>query len=315
MYGGFTHNMYTNNESFLQDTWSYDYNTNTWTEMNPSTIPPPLGTHESAYDSESGKIILFGGKSFASGDYSTLTNHQTWVYDYSENSWVNMTTDLHPSRRAIGMMAYNSRIDRICFYGGYDGVSILGDTWYYDFNENLWELIDTTTSPGSRFHHTLDYDSESDNVVLFGGRTQLGLLVFSDETWVFHSPINIPDSPVNLQAILIENNYVELSWTPPITTTNPPISNYTIYRGTESGELNVLYGTLDLSFIDTTVIDGQTYYYTLRALNALGEGDATDEISIEIPLITTTSSTPGFTILLLSLYLTILITLRRNKRA
>ena len=59
MYGGFTEQIYLNNAPFYHDTWAYDYNTNTWTNLNPINTPPPLGDHESVYDSESDKTIIF----------------------------------------------------------------------------------------------------------------------------------------------------------------------------------------------------------------------------------------------------------------
>ena len=173
--------MYNDNVTFYQDTWAYDYNSNTWTNMSPSVSPPPLGDHEGFYDSESDKHIIFGGKPFAYGDYATLNLHQTWVYDYVENTWTNMTTDVHPPKRALGMMAYNSRIDRVCFYGGIGYLdvnpnkwTVFNDTWYYDYNENSWENMNASLVPGPRYSHTLDYDSESNIMILYGGRYPYG---------------------------------------------------------------------------------------------------------------------------------------------
>ena len=46
----------------FNETWAYDYDTNTWTKMNPKTQPPGLYGHAMAYDSESDRVILWGGE-------------------------------------------------------------------------------------------------------------------------------------------------------------------------------------------------------------------------------------------------------------
>ena len=49
----------------LDDTWAYDYNTNTWTEM--AKGPAKHLGARLAYDAESDRIILFGGYDMTSG--------------------------------------------------------------------------------------------------------------------------------------------------------------------------------------------------------------------------------------------------------
>ena len=301
LYGGFDMLKYENNLTFFDDTWAYDYNTNTWTEMSPSANPPPQSTNWLAFDSESEKVVLFGGRLFAADESSPppgMIHHQTWVYDYSENIWTNMTTPTHPPRRSIGMLTYNSRIDRICLYGGATGTkTAYNDSWYYNYNENSWIQINTTINPGERLVNTLNYDSESDVVILFGGRpgdsqiTHTPAEAYMNETWAFHSPLDIPTAPINLQAVLLDNNSVSLTWNPPLTTPNPPITSYKIYRGIESGSLELSQVVESLNYIDNSVVAGQSYFYAIRACNSLGDGDLSTEISVNIPTTTTTSTT------------------------
>src|SRR5207247_11434477 len=45
----------------FSDTWAYDFNTNAWTDMAPGLSPPATLCDAMAYDSESDRVILFGG--------------------------------------------------------------------------------------------------------------------------------------------------------------------------------------------------------------------------------------------------------------
>ena len=45
----------------LDDTWEYDYATNTWTELQPEVSPPSRAEPAMAYDSSNQKVVLFGG--------------------------------------------------------------------------------------------------------------------------------------------------------------------------------------------------------------------------------------------------------------
>jgi N-acetylneuraminic acid mutarotase len=60
----------------LNDTWAYDPAANTWTDLKPAgSLPPARTAHRVAYDSATGRVILFGGF----GLYGTLLN-DVWAY-------------------------------------------------------------------------------------------------------------------------------------------------------------------------------------------------------------------------------------------
>jgi Abnormal spindle-like microcephaly-assoc'd, ASPM-SPD-2-Hydin len=67
---------------------------------------------------------------------------------------------------------------------------------------------------------------------------------------------------------------VNLSWT---ASTSPNISGYNIYRGTKSGgpysKINAVLNASTV-YTDTTVADGQTYYYVTTAVNSSNEESA-----------------------------------------
>lgn len=158
------------------ETWAYDFNSNTWTSMSPATRPPALSSHNMAYDSESDRVILFGGL-----DKDRERRDETWAYDFNTNTWSKMTPTTGPSPRAVHGMAYDSESDRIILFGGYTG-EYDDETWAYDFNNNTWTSMNPLTKPSPRVTYTLAYDSASDRVILFGGATEDGR---DDETWAY----------------------------------------------------------------------------------------------------------------------------------
>ena len=83
----------------------------------------------------------------------------------------------------------------------------------------------------------------------------------------------VPSAPQSLAAKPNETAGVVLTWKAPRTIGTTPIVNYKIYRGSVSkGE--TLYATVGnvLTFTDTNVALGTTYYYQITAVNGIGEG-------------------------------------------
>jgi len=100
-----------------------------------------------------------------------------------------------------------------------------------------------------------------------------------NSTEVSATPITIPSAPLGLQA-LAGDAQVALTWSAPATDGGSPIIAYRIYRGTAPGTETLLaeIGNV-LSYQDNGVTNGQTYYYTVKAVNAEGEGTASNEVT------------------------------------
>ena len=96
------------------------------------------------------------------------------------------------------------------------------------------------------------------------------------------------------------NAQVTLTWTAPASNGGTSITNYRIYRGTTPGS-ETLLTTLGnvLTYTNTGLINGQTYYYKVSAVNSVGEGPQSNEASASIQIFTVptaptiTSATPG----------------------
>jgi len=86
-----------------------------------------------------------------------------------------------------------------------------------------------------------------------------------------------PGPPTGLIAIGA-NKQITLSWSLPVSDGGSPVTNYTIYRGTVSGGESFLaqIGS-NRNYVDTSLPDGQTYYYQVTARNTIGEGQRSNE--------------------------------------
>lgn len=93
------------------------------------------------------------------------------------------------------------------------------------------------------------------------------------------TPIAVPTQPQNIQ-VNAGSGYCHITWAAPADNGGSPVTNYTVYRGTVSGGGTQLI-TLGnvLLYNDTNVINNQTYYYMVRAVNAAGSGAASAEVS------------------------------------
>jgi hypothetical protein len=114
-------------------TWTYDLDSNIWTDMHPAQHPPKLWDHAMAYDSQSDCVVLFGG-TVDMGEPSD----QTWVYSLNLNEWWNMNPATRPSARACHAMVYDSHSDRVILFGGCVSGAANNETWAYDLETNTW---------------------------------------------------------------------------------------------------------------------------------------------------------------------------------
>ncbi len=84
-------------------------------------------------------------------------------------------------------------------------------------------------------------------------------------------PLNVPSAPTSPLATPATGQ-MSLSWSPPYNDGGSSVSGYRIYRGTSSSLLLYLKDSTQTSATDTGLSNGQTYYYQISAVNAVGEG-------------------------------------------
>jgi N-acetylneuraminic acid mutarotase len=160
----------------LNETWVFDYQTNSWTKMEPAVSPPAMGWPAMAYDSEADRVLVWGGWPTMDARPG-LERTPIWAYDYNSNTWTELPNTDGPVENYLGAMAYDSDLDLSFLYVG-------NQFWSYDYNNNHWEkLIDVSAKPGRRADHAVVYDSQSKYIILFGGNDNLSQP--DNETWYY----------------------------------------------------------------------------------------------------------------------------------
>jgi parallel beta-helix repeat protein len=163
----------------------------------------------------------------------------------------------------------------------YDDGSIFGPPYSsiwdngYPSGGNYWSDysgVDNCSGPNQ------DICPDSDGI---GDTPQLGYMWFTDHYPLmapFSTSPSAPSAPQNLQATP-GNQQVHLKWIAPYDG-GSPITNYRIYRGTTpGGELFLIELGNVLEYTDTGLVNGQTYYYRVSAVNAVDEGPLSNEAS------------------------------------
>lgn len=157
--------------NLLDDTWIWDGEQQTWSEVLEMPGMAPLNPRPSArkaaaaaYDPNSGKMLLFGGE--GAGVDEVLGD--TWLWDGLTQSWQSLGTLPGPSARAGAQIAYDG--DQLVLFGGYSlsggGVrSPLGDTWLWD--GNAWSQVSPLNSPPPMYFGGAAYDGQT--AVIIGG--------------------------------------------------------------------------------------------------------------------------------------------------
>ena len=174
----------------VNDTWTYDLDTNHWKEVTPEHSPPPRSDMGMVYDETNQVVILFGG--YCKDNIRELCD-DTWVFDPQRRIWTEMNPPNHPPVMYGHSLVYDPINQQSLLWGGHisainDGIfsSIgYGDTlWSYSYPENTWEEIalKSGNNPNPRYWHMSTFDISSESVFLFGGN---GAKSFLAETWLF----------------------------------------------------------------------------------------------------------------------------------
>ncbi len=118
------------------DTWEYDSNNQTWTEVTPASSPPARTSHAMVFDSNRNKIVLFSGHQ----GYPSLND--TWEYDGASNNWTEVIPLFSPPASAVHAMVFDSSRNKVVLFGG----QIANDHGFI----NTWEYSVTLPEPAIR---------------------------------------------------------------------------------------------------------------------------------------------------------------------
>jgi hypothetical protein len=178
MFGGIT----LTNFQFVDETWVYDYNTNTWTNMQPRKHPSGRNYVGMVYDSNADRVVMWGDWQWK---YNPSTDSSVWTYDYNTNTWQEFkhVNKDGPAVRDYQMLAYDEKNDRIIMYGGYEWGN--DETWIYDLNTDTWRQMYPLKNPGVISRYTMLYARDTNRTILFGGQDGPNYNQFKGETWLY----------------------------------------------------------------------------------------------------------------------------------
>ena len=180
MFGGFDFS----NFKLVDETWAYDYNTNTWTNMNPRIHPTARNFQGMGYDSKADRVVMWGG----AGVRSALQGPDkpaVWTYDYNTNTWEQLESSKNgPAVRYYINPVYDAKADRIIMYGGYDYGN--NETWLYDLNTNTWQQVFPDDNPGAISRYGMVYVKDVNRTILFGGQDGATHFQYKGDTWSYN---------------------------------------------------------------------------------------------------------------------------------
>ncbi|GEM_PF-1739948 len=219
---------------------------------------------------------VVGAYSFAGVDLSNPIPATASNYKASGNPTVSITTKY----------AGDTIVDLPSIYGGSTlSGATCGQEWDVNIPSAITGASSTTTvsSAGAAsctWTSSVSSNSWDDVVVELksGGSTQVTKTV--------------PSAPQGLVANG-GNSQVMLSWNAPSSNGGSAITGYDIFRGASSGTEGttpIATGVASTTYTDTTVSNGNTYYYYVEAVNAVGASQPSGEASAT-PTTSTTSNT------------------------
>ena len=171
--------------SLFNDTWIYDLSENKWSQKYPANHPSARNYHAMASVWGTDRIVLMGGKEISN------TFNDTWIYDFSNNTWTNVTTMNNPGKIIQHSMATIYGDDKVVLFGG---AGPKNKTWVYDLSDNKWTFKTPANSPPGRIAHSMTHIWGTDKILIFGGTGD------KNDIWVYD---------------LSDNNWTQMAYGPP----------------------------------------------------------------------------------------------------
>lgn len=183
LYGGFA--CTSTADPGLDDTWTYDYETDTWERMRPDRSPPGRMFHGMVYDDASDRTVVWGGR---------VDDTRVWTYDAETDRWTAHRGRGGPSNmRSYHGMSYDPSGERVLIFGGLElahpqalSGTLLGDVWAYDVRDDRWTELEVDGGPEPRALHQMAFDPPTGTHIVFGGElTSAYSDDVTNEVWAF----------------------------------------------------------------------------------------------------------------------------------
>ena len=123
-----------------------------------------------AYDEARGRIVVFGGYNYLSGNQTQMV---TETHTYASGAWSLQSPATVPPARHGHAMAWDATRQEVVTYGGQNlsgyGNPPAGQT--LTWNGSNWTVKSPSATPGSLAHHAMAWDGVRQEVILHGGYT------------------------------------------------------------------------------------------------------------------------------------------------
>lgn len=237
MYGGAD---WQNGYTFYDELWSYEPETNTWTQLEMHNSPDPRFNTMLVYLPERHQLFLFGGMS------QQDKTDGTFIFDFATSTWTELHPSNEPSRRSDASIVYDPENDVVVLYSGYlQNDTHTQDTWIYSFTEQNWIRQHPENTPIGQYGHYMVYAEETGQLLMYPGHWSIrsnGILIdhgYGGNIW--------------------EYSVAEEQWTEHPSTPRPPgrYWGYLVYDSNEN-RLILCHGNGVVDYDDTWTYDIET---------------------------------------------------------
>jgi len=161
----------------LNDTWIYDSENDSWTNMQPAVAPASAYHMDMAWINDD-KVLLYGGI-FGAGGASS----ETWVYDLSENNWTKINPATSPGATYKQALVHAGPGKVLMTGGQSKGAS----TWLYISPSQNW--FEKSNIPATMIDHMSAYladakmDDGHNRVLLTQSNSANYIYDLTDDSW------------------------------------------------------------------------------------------------------------------------------------
>lgn len=155
---------------WLDDTWAYDSDTDTWVEVPTADTPWPVAQQAMAYDPVADLVVLWGG---AERDGS-----EVWTFDLEAATWSSTAWDPAPEPAWDACLVWDAASEQMLLIGG-EGlttvqisaaitsreVRLRDEVWALDLAAGTWTLLGRLPNPVAA--HACADDWESTGVIVW----------------------------------------------------------------------------------------------------------------------------------------------------